>query len=406
MLRRHFIVFVLLISFFGCKKETINFAEYSSLKIFENNHEPKQVQLTKSLNGNLLVTVCSADNFAGVVFSAELILLNNKGELIKNITFSDTAYQYVNAVPASDGGFFLVASTAHENYFSVKKINEVGNVIYTRNIVLSSGENKNSIGLCNCPDGNYLIIYQAVGNGYYVSKFDRGGFVIFNIKLPNPVSIHQGTGLNYGEKYVNIYQPADSLIVLQGVTYDQYNETIENCFIRELHGSMTNKWFSSNYDPTHFEIGSGFGLSTNQQLIFFGTISDHAINEYYGNPIARIYNSSGNLNQQIIFPQVDGTNTLILKTISTPDGGFLMVGSNNQSFTNDVVSNNHLILTKLNNDLSIAWNKTLSTYYPSKGFDAVYLNDGTIGIAGLIKDNLSTNRILYLHMDSNGKLIQ
>ena len=87
------------------------------------------------------------------------------------------------------------------------------------------------------------------------------------------------------------------------------------------------------------------------------------------------------------------------------DGGFLLIGNNNQLQNNDLVSPTRIILLKLNADLTVQWTKELRTGNPAKAYDAVFLNDGTIGLIALLKENLSENKLMYMRLDASGSLI-
>lgn len=400
------VLFLISILIWSCKKTDAVSSTHSSVKIIETATEPKQVNSIQLTNGNIVLWVCSGDELNGLAFPQEFFLITPNGELINTFTNSDTAFQYVHCLPCIDGGFICVSSTSHGNYILIQKMNDNGvqelkNIIpFTTNFLL------NSPNICTDPIGNFVLEYQVYGDGYYISRVNRGAGVMVTTKIPSPAAIHHGTGLVVGEKVVDVFQPNDSVIFLQGVTYDQYNETVENCFVRELRNNVTQRWFSSNYDSTHFEHGNGFGITNNNQLVFFGTKSLHSVNEYYGFPFARIYNSSGALVNELQLSPTYNSLTLLKKTIATPDGGFLLIGSDNQYPVNDLVSDNHIALMKLNNSLQMEWSKEITNYYPSKAFDATYLNDGSMLVFGLIKDNLAINRIMILHLNSNGELIK
>lgn len=387
----------------SCKKDSGGTALLSSIKVIESQSEPKQVKMASSLNGTLLAYT----NSGTLVIPAarqEFFILNPSGEVIKTFSLSDTVYQFVEAVPALNGGFFICASSTGFSYISLYHINDNADVVWTKSINVTFGTLLNSPSIAISYDNNYMVMFQSYGSGYYINKTDPSGNEIFNKKIPPPGYIHQGPGLNYGERYVRFYQPNDSMIVIQGVSVDGYDQLVENCFIRALRDNVTQKWFSTNYDSTKFENGAGL-IYNNNKIVLAGIKSDNSVLEGYGDFFLRTYALDKTLIGDVILPKVGGTPNTFKQVIDSPDGGYILVGSNNQLPSNDIISPNKIILLKLRPDLSLDWSKSIDTYDPAKGFDLVYLKDGTIGLIGLLKSNLSVNKIIYIHLDSFGNLI-
>jgi hypothetical protein len=359
--------------------------------------------MISSIYGNLLAFfACEA--IGDSAFPQEFFLLNQSGEVLRNVSVSDSIYQYVTAVPALDGGFMVCASNDGSSYFSLYHIGDNGEVLWARNVPLLVGKIINQPSIVTY-DNNYMVMYQSFSWGYYMWKGDANGSDIFNKKIPIPNAKHYGSGLNYGEKYSRFTQANDSLIVIQGITYDLYDKMIENCFLRAVNESIEKKWYSSNYDSTHIESSSGLFYTAGHKIFFFGSKSTETLLEGYGDAFARTYSLTGILENEIVYPRIGGTPNTVKKTIQSPDGGYLMIGSNNQLATNIVVSPNQLTLFKLNSDLTINWSKSIDTDVPSKGFDAVYLNDGSIGVISVLKQNNSINKLIYMHLDATGNII-
>jgi hypothetical protein len=392
-----------LLTLISCDKETMDSEDNASIKLVTTNSEPKKVKMISSTYGNLLAFF-SSEVEGDASFQQELFVLNESGEVLKNVFISDSTYQYMNAVAALNGGFMVCASNDGSSYFSLFHIGDNGDVIWTRNVPVAVGSIINEPSIITY-DNNYMVVYQSFSWGYYMWKGDANGADIFNKRIPIPNARHYGSGLNYGEKYSRFMQANDSMIVIQGITYDLYDEMIENCFLRTVDENINKKWYSTNYDSTHIESSSGLFYSADNKIILFATKSTEALMAGYGEAFSRTYSLTGILENEIVFPRVGGTINTIKETIKSPDGGYLMIGSNNQLPSNIVVSPNELTLVKLNSDLTVNWSKSINTDIPSKGFDAVYLSDGSIGVISLIKQNNSTNKLIYLHMDAFGNII-
>jgi hypothetical protein len=392
-----------LIALSSCNKDSVEPQSGTSIKLISTVNVPGKVRMVSSSGGNLLAYFTS-ETQGDAAFQQELFLVNPSGEVLKNIKVADTVFQYMNAIPAVNGGFMVVASDNSNSFYNLFHIGNNGDVIWSKNIPLLAG------GIINEPlitsyNNQYLVIYQSFSWGYYMWKGDASGNEILHKKIPIPNAQHYGSGLNYGEKYSRFIQGNDSLIIIQGITYDEYDQMIENCFLRTVDENVNKKWYSTNYDSTHIESSSGLFYSADNKIVLFGTKSDETVLEGYGDVFSRTYSLTGVLENEIEYPRVGGTINVIRQTIKSPDGGYLMIGSNNQLPSNLVVSPTQLVLIKLSPDLSVSWSRTLNSGAPAKGFDATYLSDGSIGLVELLKENNTTNKIIYLHLDSNGNLI-
>ena len=387
----------------SCKKDESGTIQPSSIKIISTENEPKQVNMISSNTGEILAYVSSGDLVVPPDHQ-ELFILNSNGDIQNKFSLSDTLFQHLCTVPALDGGFMICGTANTFPYIAMFHVSNTGEVMWSKSFQVKFGTNKNRPAISISHDGNYLVMYQSYGSGYYIWKGDVNGNEISNSKYPTPNSMHPGSGLNYGEKYVDFLQVNDTLIITQGINYDEYDQLIENCFLRAVSENMVKKWYSTNYDSAHFEFGSGLAY-VNNKVILFGSRSDHKLLEYAGNPFIRTYNTDGTFEGDRLLPQVGGTPTIIRKSIRTPEGGYLLVGNNNQLPLNDLVSPNQAILIKLGPDLAINWSRVVNSGYPVKGYDAVYHKDGTIGLIGLMKDNYSENKLLYMHLDGGGGII-
>jgi hypothetical protein len=386
----------------SCNKDPLE-PGTASIKLVPTVNAPKKVKMVASGNGNLLAYFTSEVQ-GDEAFLQELFLLNQSGEVLKNISVSDTVYQYMNAIPALDGGFMVIASDNRKPHFTLFHIGDNGEVTWSKTVPLFVGTIINEPMITRY-ENNYLVIYQSFSWGYYMWKGNAGGSELLHKRIPIPNAQHYGSGLNYGEKYSRFIQGNDSLIIIQGITYDEYDRMIENCFLRTLDENVNKKWYSTNYDSTHIEASSGLIYSTDNKIILFGTKSRESVLEGYGEGFSRVYSLAGDMENERIYPMVGGTINTFKQTIPAPDGGYLMVGSNNQLPSNLVVSPTQLVLMKLHPDLTVSWSKTLNSALPAKGFDITYLPDGSIGLIKLLKENNTTNKLIYLHLDSNGNLI-
>jgi hypothetical protein len=397
----------LLILSFSCNKPEIETEDHSAVNILSSTEGLADLKMAKSLGGNVLIANSYGIGDANTTLLQQFKLIKPSGEIIKSFSLVDTVYQFIDMMPGIDNGFFVTAANSNRHTIFWFKLDDSGNILWSGNKTLvANGYPVNPPAVTKSYDNNYMILYQNTGSGFYVQKVDPAGNSVLNKKLPPPTSQHQGSGLNYGETVLAVFQPNDSMIVVQGENYDEYSGIrITNCFLRALTSSITHKWFSNNFDTTKIETGAGMFYSNANKILFFGCKSDNSIFERYGTVFVRSYSLSGVFENEITLPQIEGSPTIIKKTISTPDGGYLLVGSNGQLPSNDLVSPNKIILIKLNSDLTLSWTQALNTFFPGRSFDVTYLNDGTLGLVGFLKENYSVNKVIYLHLDASGNII-
>lgn len=407
-MQQTFLMFIVSLIFFtSCKKETFDSGSNSSIKILTSTTGLADLKMAKSLNGNVLIANSYGIGDANTALLQQFKLVKPSGEIIKSFALVDTVYQFIDVMPGIDNGFFITVANSDRHFISWYKLDDNGNTVWSgTKAMVANGYAMNPPAVTKSYDNNYMILYQNTNSGYYVHKLDLSGNLVLNKKLPPPTSQHQGSGLNYGEAVLDIFQPNDSMIVVKGENYDEYTGIrITNCFLRALTSNITQKWFSTNFDTTKLETGVGMFNSNTNKIHFFGCKSDNSIFEKYGTVFVRSYSLTGVFENEVVLPQIEGSPTIIRKTISTPDGGYLLVGSNGQLPSNDLVSPNKIILIKLNSDLTVSWTQALNTFFPGRGFDVAYLNDGTLGVVGFLKENYSVSKVIYLHLDAGGNII-
>lgn len=387
----------------SCSKDELNGVNNSSIKVISTDTEPKQVKLVSSHAGTLLALSTSGDLIIPAT-RQELILFNALGVVKRRISLSDTLFQHMSAVSGIDGGFFICGTSNTFPYIAIYHLDDSGEIKWSKTFPVKFGTNLNEPVAKISLDNHYQVMYQSYGSGYYIWKGDVDGNDISNIKFPTPNAVHYGSGLNFGERYSDFFQANDSLIIVQGITIDRYENDIENCFLRAVKENMVKKWYSNNYDSTHMEAGAGLAY-INDKIVLFGSKADNQYYEYFGDAFARTYSTSGDFEGEVIYPRVGGSATRINRSIPSPDGGFLLVGSNNQYSQGELVSPNNIILMKLDHNAVFDWSRAIKTDYPSRGFDAVYLADGTIGLIGMLKEKDKTNKILYIHLDASGMIV-
>lgn len=392
---------------FSCKKnENAPYID-SSVRLLSSNDGLSDLKMAKGIDGNILIVNSYGKTDVNNVVKQQFKLLSPKGETIRSFSLNDTLFQYIDIMPGIDNGYFVVASISNKKQINWFKLNNDGDIVWSgvKNLI-ANGFPLFAPAVNKSYDNNYFILYHNSGAGYFIHKLDMLGDFIFNKKIPEPNAIHQGTGLNFGETVNKIFQPNDSMIIVQGTTIDKYNGISRiNCFVRALSSDVTQKWFSTNFDSTRTETAASMQYINSGKILLFATKTQSNAAESYGDPLIREYTLAGSLSNQIVYSRVDGTPTIIKKAIVAQDGSFLLIGSNNQFDFTDLVSPNKMILMKINQDLSFSWSKTIHTIYPSRAFDATYFDDGTIGLVGFIKENLTINKVIYLHLDAKGVVI-
>jgi hypothetical protein len=403
---KHFvkIMSLILVLASSCQKPEDNLG--SSVRIVDFENALPDLKMAKSNAGNLLIA-----NSAGagdpLIARQQFSLLKPNGDVIKKFTLTDTSFQFLDIMAGLDGGFFVAAAGSNKNYVAWYKLNDNGAIQwFGSQPMIAGGAALCAPSVTQSFDGKYLLLYQNSGAGYFILKIDASGALNLASKVPPPAAQHPNIGLNFGEAVLEITQPNNSTILLQGEMYDQYSGVdITNCFIRKLTANVEQQWFSTNYDTANLEVGAGMFVAENDRILFFGTTSESAALEGYGDIFIRSYSQQGTLENEKLLPRVGGTPTIAKKVIPAPGGGYLMVGSNNQFPASDLVSPNKVILLKLKADLTQLWSTEIPTVFPGRGFDLAYLNDGTIGVVALHKEDYSKNRIMYFHLDANGNII-
>ncbi len=403
---------ILSLSFFAvmisCQKDDDIGVSPSSIKIISTASEPKQVELVSSVSGTILAYTSSGKLVVPVV-KQEMFLLTNSGEVKIKFALSDTLFQHVDAVPGLNGGFFLTATSNGFGYIMLYQIDDDGQILWTGSVsrtpIPVSAVNTSEPEIVISRDDNYMILYQSGSNIYRVWKGDAFGNMIYDKKFQSPSAVHDPSGLNYGQKYVNLLDANDSIVVAQGVLDTEYNGVrIENCFVRTTDQNLLKKDYSSHYDPDQMEQGVRL-LYNNDKIVLFGSRADNRELQYYGDVFARVYSTTCDLDNEILYPRAGGTPTTVSQVIDAPDGGWLLVGSNGQFPSGDLVSQNNPVLIKVRPDLTLDWQKVIPTGFPARGFDAEYLSDGTIGLVGLLKDRFKENKLMYIHLTSFGDII-
>ena len=399
---------VLLLLHVGCDKDDDAGVSPSSIKVINTESEPKQVEMVSSASGSTLV-ITSSGTVVVPVAEQELLILDRSGEVISRPSFSDTIFQHIDAVAGLNGGFFLSATSNGFGYIMLYQLNDEGEVQWstsiTRNPIAVTVVNTSEPEIIISRDGNYLMLYQSGSNTYRVWEGDAFGNTISDKKFQSPNAVHDPTGLNYGQKYVNLLDANDSIIVAQGVMDTEYSGLrVKNSFIRTTDHNLLKKDYSSHYDPDRFEKGVRL-VYRNNKIILFGSKAENVELQSHGDIFARIYSLTCDLENELLYPRVGGTPTTIYEVLDSPDGGWLMVGSNGQYNSNDLVSPNKPVLMKIRSDLTLDWSRVIQTGYPARGFDAVYHQDGTIGLVALLKDRYKVNKLMYVHLTSFGDII-
>ena len=364
--------------------------------------------MVSSASGSTLV-ITSSGTVVVPVAEQELLILDRSGEVISRPSFSDTIFQHIDAVAGLNGGFFLSATSNGFGYIMLYQLNDEGEVQWstsiTRNPIAVTVVNTSEPEIIISRDGNYLMLYQSGSNTYRVWEGDAFGNTISDKKFQSPNAVHDPTGLNYGQKYVNLLDANDSIIVAQGVMDTEYSGLrVKNSFIRTTDHNLLKKDYSSHYDPDRFEKGVRL-VYRNNKIILFGSKAENVELQSHGDIFARIYSLTCDLENELLYPRVGGTPTTIYEVLDSPDGGWLMVGSNGQYNSNDLVSPNKPVLMKIRSDLTLDWSRVIQTGYPARGFDAVYHQDGTIGLVALLKDRYKVNKLMYVHLTSFGDII-
>lgn len=392
----------------GCSKDDDANVSPSSIKVISTETEPKQVEMVSSSSGSTLVIVTSGTVVVPVV-QQELLIIDSEGRVLSRPILSDTIFQHIDAVAGLNGGYFLSATSNGFGYIMLYQLSDDGDLQWstsiTRNPIPVTTVNTSEPEIVFSRNDHYLMLYQSGSNTYRVWEGDAFGNTISDKKFQSPNAVHDPNGLNYGQKYVNLLDANDSIVVAQGVMDTEYSGVrVKNSFIRTTDHNLLKKDYSSHYDPDSFEKGVRLVYS-NDKIVLFGSKAGNAELQAHGDVFARTYSLTCDLENELLYPRAGGTPTTIYEVLDSPDGGWLMVGTNGQFNSNDLVSPNKPVLMKIRSDLTLDWSRVIQTGYPARGFDVVYHQDGTLGLIALLKDRFKENKLMYVHLTSFGDII-
>ena len=204
----------------ACDKDDDASVSPSSIKVISTETEPKQVEMVSSPSGSTLVIISSGTVVVPVV-QQELLIIDSEGEVLSRPLLSDTIFQHIDAVAGLNGGFFLSATSNGFDYIMLYQLDDDGDLQWStsvsRNPIPVTTVNTSEPEIVISRDDNYLMLYQSGSNTYRVWKGDAFGNTVSDKKFQSPNAIHDPNGLNYGQKYVNLLDANDSIVVAQGV---------------------------------------------------------------------------------------------------------------------------------------------------------------------------------------------
>jgi hypothetical protein len=404
---RQLMLLLFLPALFSCKKSAETM-EQSAIKVFKMNGSLQTVGMAESAAGNILAY---ANDRLSNLNDPQLYLLTSEGVVISQPKLTGSPYTYLSAVKGIGSGFLMCAAKNDASSLTVFRLDNSGNITWKKDIALSRalllGPN-----VSVSADNNYVIVCQ--DSKPHLIKIDDNGNILSDNLLSSPKPLPPCNSQDSIYFHSQIIQPtASTSLILGYFSYDAKRTPfiiISNVYVMSYDQAGTVKnWNSTGYDTTMCEAPTGILMAANNKVLVFGSKTSEGyydtktvIQSVYGTPFLRIYDINGNLEKEILIPKVEGTPTWFQKVKPTPDGGYILIGSDNQLTSSTLVSNNHISLTKLNSDLSVSWQKAINTFYPSKGWDIICFPDGTYRVGGIQKENYEQNQLIFLNLDSKG----
>jgi hypothetical protein len=199
----------------SCSKDNAT-DEKSSVKIVSTVNAPVQVKLAASSEGNLLV-YSNSEEITAPAIRQELFILNPAGEVLNTVFLSDTIFQFIHAIAAVDGGFFLCASSNTFNTITLYHLDDTGAIVWWKRIPTTGGSSFYGAYATVGADNNYLVMFQSFGSGYYIWKGDalvmRYSIKRFPSRMPTirnrPDHWREIFAADTGQRYADRYPGCD-----------------------------------------------------------------------------------------------------------------------------------------------------------------------------------------------------
>ena len=178
----YILISMMCIVMISCDKDDSVSVEPSSIKIITSVNEPKQVEMGISNGGAVLAYTSSGDEVIPLVHQ-EFFLLNASGDILKTFGLSDTLFQHISVIRGIDNGFFVVGSANTFPYIALFKVNDSGEVEWSKTFQVKFGTSKNKAAVIESRNGEYWVMHQSQGSGYYIWRGDLMGNEIGNKKF-------------------------------------------------------------------------------------------------------------------------------------------------------------------------------------------------------------------------------
>ena len=123
----------------------------------------------------------------------------------------------------------------------------------------------------------------------------------------------------------------------------------------------------------------------------------------WGNIGIDLFDTGGHYNSHIDYSGY--TNNCFINSINpTPDGGYILCGSDNMPNDTNSGTPTHIFAMKLNSGLSEQWSNAFDTYFSSNGVKAIQTNDGGYLLSGQHRSFGAHYDMVLIKTDANGKL--
>ncbi len=234
----------------------------------------------------------------------------------------------------------------------------------------------------------YLMITDGAFNVLYLNTYQLPKNIIYSVGM---VQSNDGT-INITGNYQNTTSSANVnfpfLLRTNYVTGMKSFDTIAN-----------------NNEQPDCIIDNG-----NNQIIIVSSIGGVALTNKYstwhngwGNIGIDIFDTGGHYNSHIDYSGYSN-NCFINSITPTPDGGYIMCGTDNMPNDTSSTTPTHIFAMKLNSGMSKQWSNSYDSYFSSIGANALQTSDGGYLLFGQHRSFNNHYDMVLIKTDANGNL--
>jgi arginine repressor len=322
-----------------------------------------------------------------------VVKLDSSGNIIWTKTIGGSSGDEAGSIiRSSDGGYIVAGRTssfgAGSGDIYVVKLDSSGNVVWAKTIGGSS--NDWAISITQSSDGGYVVAgstwsFGAGSGDIYVVKLDSSGNIVWTKTI----------GGNSDDFARSIIQSSDGGYVVAGLT-QSFGAGDWDMYVVKLDSSGNVIWTQtiggSNYDEAKSIIQSNDG-----GYVVVGRTWSFGAGYGYDFYVVKL-DSSGNVvwTKTIGGGDSDDANSVI----QSSDGGYVVAGST-RSFTEDV----NIYVVKLDSSGNVVWTKTIGGSSNDVALSIIQSSDGGYVVAGWTSSfGAGEDDFYVVKLDANGNV--